>query len=110
MSFQIWKKPERTPTPATRPSPSVTRVAGLSPELLAVAGRRLTLVALLSVGGTVIFAVIDRTTYMRGSFQTSNAAVWLSAVLASIALSLAVAWIATRGMFAPEAVLDLGLV
>ncbi|HSS43849.1 MAG TPA: serine/threonine-protein kinase, partial [Thermoanaerobaculia bacterium] len=110
MSFQIWKKAERTSSPPTRPSPSATRAIVLSPELLAVAGRRLTFVALLAAGVAIVFGVIDRAAYMRGGSQTSNAAVWLSAVLASVALSLAVAWIASRGMLAPDAVLDLGLV
>lgn len=110
MSFQIWKKAERTPTSGTRSSRPLTRVAVLSPELLAVAGRRLTLVALLAAGTAIVFGVIDRTAYMRGGSETSNAAVWLSAVLASVGLSLAVAWIASREMLVPEAVLDLGLV
>ena len=109
MSFQIWKKAERTTAPSSGPSRSPTRVLVLSPELLAVAGRRLTLVALLAAGTAILFGVIDRTAYMRGP-ETPNAAVWLSAVLASVALSLAVAWIASRGMLTPEAVLDLGLV
>ncbi len=109
MSFKIHKKEERAPTPAAGPFRQMAPATPLPRELLAVAGRRLTLLALLTAGVAALFGVIDRAYYIHGGPQISNATVWLFAVLASVGLSLAVAWIASREMLAPEALLDLGL-
>jgi eukaryotic-like serine/threonine-protein kinase len=105
MSFRVWKG-DAPPTPRDSPQPPV---GTLPPDLVAAGARRLRTLALVTAAAAAIFALID-VRFARFGPSPSSATLWLGAVLASIGLSLAVAWIAWREMLAPEALLDLGLV
>ncbi len=93
-------------------TPSLTRSTqvGLPPDLLEAASQRLSLAALL-------YAIAYSISFLIGRFTTSplfeqfehSTAGDVSAV-ASISLSLAVFWLARSGLFAPQLLLDIGLI
>jgi serine/threonine-protein kinase len=106
MSFQIWK---RAATPA-----STSQAAAGSPEVLPAAlvtagAKRLAPIALVLAGSSVAYAVLDRLLLPVKVFAPGSQLLWLAGVMATLGLSLSVAWIAAREMMAPEKLLDLGL-
>ena len=107
VSFRVWKGEG-----ATTPRPSETSAARtvLPMELVDAGAGRLAVLALLSAGIGVLLAVVDRQTFARLGHEAPNPALWLGATVASLGLSLTVAWIASRRMLAPATILDVGLV
>ncbi len=94
-------------------TPSLTRSSqvGLPPDLLEAASQRLSLAALL-------YAIAYSTSFLIGRFTTSplfagmdeHSAVADVCAVVSIALSLAVFWLARRGWLDPQLLLDIGLI
>ena len=106
MSFRVWKK-EGATTP--RPSaPSAAR-AELPMDVVDAGADRLAVVALLTACIVVLLAVGNRQVFSRFGAASLNPTLWVSAMAASLLLSLAVAWIAWRRMLAPATLLDVGL-
>ena len=106
MSFRVWK---RQSTPSSRvESAAATSVPSLPPAVVAAGARRLAPLALLLACVNVFFAMLDRLR-LHEPTQARSETLWLFAVVASIGLSLLLAWIASREMVSPERLLDWGL-
>lgn len=105
MSFRVWK---RGAAPAPRDSRETSGPAVLPADLLAAGGKRLRALALLAASASIAFGVLDWR-FARFAPTSAGPTLWLVAVTASVALSLAVAWVAWREMLAPEALLDFAL-
>ena len=107
MSFRVWKK-EGAATP--RPSaPSAARAA-LPMELVDAGANRLAVLALLTACVVVLLAIANRQVFSRFGEASMNPTLWVSAMVASLLLSLSVAWMAWRRMLAPATLLDVGLI
>src|ERR1700751_2265547 len=105
MSFRVWK---RQSTPSSRvESAAATSVPSLPPAVVAAGARRLAPLALLLACVNVFFSMLDRLR-MHEPTQARSETLWLFAVVASIGLSLLLAWIASREMVSPERLLDWG--
>ena len=93
-------------------TPSLTRSTqmGLPPDLLEAASQRLSLAALLyAIAYSVAFSIGRFTTSpLEETFEHST--VGDVSALVSISLSLAVFWLARSGLFAPQLLLDIGLI
>jgi serine/threonine-protein kinase len=107
MSFRVWKK-EGASTPGPS-APSAAR-AELPMDVVDAGADRLAVVALLTACIVVLLAVGNRQVFSRFGAASLNPTLWVSAMAASLLLSLAVAWIAWRRMLAPATLLDVGLV
>ncbi len=107
MSFRVWKG-EDVPTP--RPSaPSAAR-ATLPMEVVDAGANRLGVLALLTGSVVVLLAIANRQIFSRFGAASMNPTLWVGAMVASLLLSLSVAWAAWRRMLAPATLLDLGLI
>jgi eukaryotic-like serine/threonine-protein kinase len=107
MSFRVWKK-EGAATP--RPSaPSAVRAA-LPMELVDAGADRLAVLALLTACVVMLLAIGNRQVFSRFGTASMNPTLWVSAMVASLLLSLSVAWVAWRRMLAPATLLDVGLI
>ncbi len=103
MSFRVWKgEPASTPRTAASPAPR----ASLPWELVEAAAGRLAVLALLCAAAVVLFAIADWRSFARAG-AVPNITLWLGAIVASLALSLSIAWMAWRGMLAPAKLLDV---
>jgi serine/threonine-protein kinase len=106
MSFEIWKRAATPPSPsrAAAASPAV-----LPPALVTAGAKRLAPLAILLASVGAAFAALDRASTPLDTFVPGSQLLWLIGVVGSLAVSLSVAWVATREMMAPEKILDLGL-
>ena len=106
MSFQIWKRAATPPAPsrADTASPAV-----LPPALVTAGAARLAPLAVLMAAASFAFAILDQASLPLNTFAPGSQLLWLAGVVASLGISLSVAWIASREMLAPEKILDLGL-
>ncbi len=93
-------------------TPSLTRSTqvGLPPDLLEAASQRLSLVALLYAIAYSLAFGIGRLTSSPQIDPYEHSAVGDVSAVASISLSLAVFWLARSGRFAPQFLLDIGLI
>ncbi|HEX7253409.1 MAG TPA: serine/threonine-protein kinase [Thermoanaerobaculia bacterium] len=109
MSFRVWKR-QSSPTPSSRAEGvvAVAPVASLPPAVVTAGARRLAPLALLLACVNVFFALLDRLRMHEPTLARTET-LWLFAVVASIGLSLLLAWIASREMLSPERLLDWGL-
>ncbi len=106
MSFRVWKgEPASTPRTAASPAPR----ASLPRELVEAAAGRLAVLALLAAAAIVLFGIADWRSFARAG-AVPNMTLWLGAIVASLSLSLSIAWMAWRGMLAPATLLDAGLI
>jgi eukaryotic-like serine/threonine-protein kinase len=106
MSFQIWK---RQTTPAVHTGTDTSSTPILPPAVVAAGARRLAPLALLVAVVVIFFAALDRSGIHHARQDARSETISLFATVASIGLSLSVAWVAAREMLAPEKLLDLGL-
>ena len=107
MSFRVWKK-EGAATP--RPSAPSASAAALPMDVVDAGANRLAALALLTAGVVVLLAIGNRQVFSRFGAPSMNPTLWVGAMVASLLLSLSVAWIAWRRMLAPATLLDVGLV
>ena len=106
MSFEIWK---RAATPATPSKAAAGALKVLPPALVTAGASRLAPLAILAASAALAFAVLDRAAAPLRTFPQGSQLLWLVGVVASLTISLSVAWIAARDMMAPEKLLDLSL-
>src|SRR5207244_11953762 len=78
-------------------------------ELVEAAAGRLAVLALLAAAAVVLFAIADWRSFAKAG-AVPNMTLWLGAAVASLSLSLSIAWVAWRGMLAPAGLLDVGLI
>src|SRR5438093_1949361 len=106
MSFRVWKgEAASTPRAAARPAAR----ASIPSELVEAAAGRLAVLALLAAAAVVLFAIADWRSFAKAG-AVPNMTLWLGAAVASLSLSLSIAWVAWRGMLAPAGLLDVGLI
>ena len=106
MSFRVWKG-EAASTPRAAATPAAR--ASIPSELVEAAAGRLAVLALLAAAAVVLFAIADWRSFAKAG-AVPNMTLWLGAAVASLSLSLSIAWVAWRGMLAPAGLLDVGLI
>jgi serine/threonine-protein kinase len=106
MSFEIRK---RAATPARGSKAATAALKVLPPALVTAGASRLAPLAILGASAGLVFGVLDRAALPLNTFAPGSQLLWLVGVVASLTVSLSVAWIAGREMMAPEKILDLSL-